>query len=613
MIKKIISLLCSVLLALCLFSSCKKDENNSTADNTSENENPASMDFSFTDNDLDASYDKSSAEKIDVSETQTITKGGTYILSGKLTDKAFSVEVSKEEKVRLVLNNVSINNSTGPALLIKSAKKVFLILEDNTENTLSDGNYYSLTEDGSSVDAAIFSKEKLTINGNGKLTVKGNYKHAIVSKDDIVVASGTLDITSKGAGIIGKDSVKFAEPDIKINAGSDAIRGDNADDATLGFVYIQNGTYDLVAKNDAIQSSSAIRISGGKINASAGSDIEYNAESEESQKGLKASGDIIIENGSIRVDSTDDSINSATSVTISGGTINLATGDDAIHADSAIKISDGTINVAKSNEGFESGEISVSGGKIDLSSTDDGINITNADSSFSISDGYIYIRAGGDGIDSNGAISMSGGVTLISGPENNGNGSFDYTTKATVTGGILVALGSNGMMQNFSEAENQGAILYTFKSQQAASTPFALCDSNNKVIVSFTPEKPYSGALITAPEIKENNSYKIVTGMTVKDTDANGYVHNGTGSGGTVQETIEMTSSLYGEGGMMGGGPHNGGKFDRGEMPTGEIPEDMPEMPEGMPEKPEGMPERPDGGNRPDFPRDGNYENFSGM
>ena len=597
MIKKIISLLCSVLLTLCLFSSCKKDGNNGTAENSSESENPASSDFSFTDNDLDASYDKNSAKKIDVSETHTITKGGTYILSGNLTDKAFSVEVSKEEKVRLVLNNVSVNNSTGPALLIKSAKKVFLILEDNTENTFSDASNYNLTEDGSSVDAAIFSKEKLTINGNGKLTVNGNYKHAIVSKDDVVVASGTLDITSKGVGILGKDSVKFANPDIKINAGTDAIRGDNADDANLGFVYIQNGTYNLVAKNDAIQSSSIIKIADGKINASAGSDIVYNPESEESQKGLKASSDIIIKNGSIRIDSTDDSINSEASVTISGGTINLATADDAIHADNAIEISDGTINVVKSNEGFESGKISVSGGKIDLTSTDDGINITDAESSFSISDGYIYIRAGGDGIDSNGAISISGGVTLISGPENNGNGSFDYSTKASVTGGILVALGSNGMMQNFSQAENQGAILYTFKSGQPASTSFALCDSENKVIVSFTPEKSYSCALVTAPEIKENNSYKIVTGITVKDTDVNGYVHNGTGSGGTVQDVIEMTSSLYGKGSMMGGampGGHGGGMGER--RPDGERPD-----PNGnVPEKPQGRPD-----NEPGF--------FSGM
>ena len=585
MIKKIISALCCVSVCVCLFASCKKDNTNKQ-ENITENEEISSMDFSFTDNDLDPSYDKNSAEKIDISAVHTITKGGTYILSGKLTDETFIVEVSKDEKVKLVFDNVSITNSKGPALLIKSAKKVFIILEDNTENTLSDGNYYSLTENGSSVDATIFSKEKLTINGNGKLTVTGNYKHAIVSKDDIVVADGILNITSKGVGILGKDSVKFASPAVEINAGTDAIRGDNADDANLGFVYIQNGTFNLIAGNDAIQSSSLIRISGGKINASAGSDVEYDPENEESQKGLRADGDVIIENGSVKINSTDDAINTKASVTITGGTISLTSGDDAIHSDDAIKISDGTLNIINCNEGLEAGEIAVSGGKIDLSSTDDGINITNTESSFYVSDGYICIRAGGDGIDSNGAIEISGGVTLISGPEKPGNGSFDYATKASVSGGVLVALGSGGMTQNFSENKNQGAILYSFKSTRNASTPFALCDKNDRVIVSFTPDKSYSSALITAPEIKENNSYKIVTGITVKDADINGFVHNGTGNGGEVEEIIEMTSSLYGKGNMPAGG-FPGGKPD--EMPSDFSPENMPERPEDMPEPPEGF------------------------
>ena len=600
MIKKIIALICCVAISICLFASCKKDGGEN--DIALENENLASMDFSFTDNDLDASYNKISAEKIDVSETHSVTEGGTYILSGE-TDELFTVEVSKDEKVKLVLNNVSITNSTGPAILIKSAKKVFITLEEKTENTLSDGSYYSLTEDGSSVDAAIFSKEKLTINGSGSLTVKGNYKHAIVSKDDVVVADGNLDITSKGVGILGEDSVKFASPTVEIVAGTDAIRGDNKDDAGAGFVYIQNGTFSLTAQNDTIQSSSVIRISDGTINAYSGSDLEYNPESETSQKGLRADSDIIIEKGSLKIASIDDAINSKTSVSISGGEISLTSGDDAIHADGKITISDGTVIIPKSNEGMEAGEIYISGGNIDISSEDDGINIANTDSILEISGGYTHIAANGDGIDSNGQISILGGVTLISGPEKPGNGSFDYATRATVSGGVLIALGSGGMDQNFTESQNQGAILYSFKQAKKASTPFALCDEDDKVIVSFTPDKAYSSALITAPEIKENGSYKIVTDMTVIDADINGFVHNGKGKGGTVEETIKMTSSLYGEGNMPAGG------FPQGKPDGNFRPEDMPSdfNPENMPERPEDGP-----GNTPDF-RGEIPENFENM
>ena len=163
------------------------------------------------------------------------------------------------------------------------------------------------------------------------------------------------------------------------------------------------------------------------------------------------------------------------------------------------------------------------------------------------------MNVGGDGIDSNGKLTVSGGVTLVSGPTGGGNGIFDYDGSATVTGGVLVALGTSSMAQNFSQAQNQGSILATFATQ-GAGTSFAVCDSTGKVIASFTSQKTYQCAIVTAPAIQSGNTYTLVAGATISGADSNGFAQNTTKTGGTTLATVTMTSNLYGAGGGMGGG-----------------------------------------------------------
>ena len=234
-------------------------------------------------------------------------------------------------------------------------------------------------------------------------------------------------------------------------------------------------------------------------------------------------------------------------------------------------LSDGKVKVTKSYEAIEGTQVVITGGEHSLVASDDGINAAGGNDSGStqpparpgdsftsssgqivISGGYTVVNANGDGIDSNGTISVSGGVTLVSGPTSGGNGIFDYDGTATVTGGVLVALGTSDMAQNFSSASNQGSMLVSF-TQQSAGKSFAVCDSNGKVIVSFTPEKSYKCAVVTAPEIQSGNSYTLVAGATVSGADSNGFARNTTKSGGTTLTTVTMSSLIYGSGGGMGG------------------------------------------------------------
>lgn len=109
----------------------------------------------------------------------TITAAGTYLVKGSASDATLTIDAAKTDKIQLVFDGVSLSCTDGPAVYIKCADKVFITLADGSENFLSDGDSYEIVDDGSTLDAALFSKEDLTINGNGSLTVNGNYKHGI--------------------------------------------------------------------------------------------------------------------------------------------------------------------------------------------------------------------------------------------------------------------------------------------------------------------------------------------------------------------------------------------------------------------------------------------------
>ena len=239
------------------------------------------MDFSYSDRDQNPDYDAESATLICFSDSGstvtgngasasgtdvTITAAGTYLLTGTASDAVLTVSASKTDKIQLVLNGLSLSCTDGPAVYIQSADKVFITLAENSENFLSDGNSYEITDDGSTLDAALFSKEDLTINGTGKLTVIGNYKHGIVSKDDLVVTGGILSITSVKVGLCGKDCVKINAGEITIDAGSDGIRSDNDEDTSCGYVYISGGTLHITAGNDGIQAETVLNIETTKSN-----------------------------------------------------------------------------------------------------------------------------------------------------------------------------------------------------------------------------------------------------------------------------------------------------------------------------------------------------------
>ena len=115
-------------------------------------------------------------------------------------------------------------------------------------------------------------------------------------------------------------------------------------------------------------------------------------------KGIKASGSLLIQSGSFKIDAADDAVHSNTAITVNGGSFEIASGDDAFHADQSLDINDGTIQITECYEGLEALQVRVSGGDITVKASDDGLNAAG-------------------GTDQSGANGLSCKVFLLSGYE----------------------------------------------------------------------------------------------------------------------------------------------------------------------------------------------------
>lgn len=604
--KTVISVL--ILCACLLLSSCGKKNTASGTNNISNMSavteiSTDDMDFEFSNNDTTYDYDESEAKTVGDSEkTVKITAEGTYVVSGE--HESITVSAPDTAKVRIILKNATVSNTSGPAIYIEKADKVFITACEGTVNTLSDGTSYTGDFKDTNIDGAIFSKTDLTLNGEGTLNITGNCKCGVVSKDDLIICGLNLTVKSTGCALEGKDCVKIKDAAITVSAGGDGIRSTNTEKANKGFVYIETGNIDITSGNDGIQAATVLKAANGNVKITAGggaADTKQNSggrnmpgfggstqttDDEESTKGLKAGSLILIDEGGFEVSSKEDSFHSNGDIEINGGSFTAAAGEDGFHADNNLIINGGSITVSQSYEGLEGQKVTVTGGNIDITASDDGINAAGSSSSSStggrpgssdsnalitIGGGYIVVNASGDGIDSNGNIVISGGTVLVSGPADNGNGAFDYGGEATVSGGTVILCGSSGMAQGFSDKSEQASFMYTLDSSASAGSSVALTDENGNVLASFIPAKQYNNVVISTPSLKNGSSYKLVIGGTVSGADKNGYASSGSVSSAAQTLDIKLTgiTTAIGSGGMSGGnmGGGNKGRFGGGQAP----------------------------------------------
>jgi hypothetical protein len=500
--------------------------------------------------------------------TAIITAAGTYCLSGTLADGQIIVDAAKAEMVRLILNGVNITNSTNAPINIQSAQKAMIVLAENTSNVLTDAASYVFPDaDTDEPNAALFSKVDLTIYGKGSLSVAGHYNDAIASKDGLIIASGTINVTAVDDGIRGKDYLVVKGGTITVDAKGDGLKADNDEDAKRGYVWIENGVLTINSGDDAITGETDALISDGTITIVSGGGSSYKASSTVSAKGIKGTVVTIIDGGTIAISSADDAIHSNAHLIINGGTFAISSGDDGIHADSTLGINGGDIRISKSYEGIESKMVAINDGTIHLVASDDGLNCAGGkdasgaggwqNPSFSgnyylyINGGYIDIQTVGDGIDVNGTIIMTGGTVLVNGPTSNGNGPLDYDKAFKITGGFLAASGSSGMAQAPGTSSTQNSLLLNFTSTQSAGTLFNIQTSAGENILTFAPVKAFQSVAFSSPALVKG-SYYAYTGGSSTGTPTDGLYEGGSYTPGTKYASFTVSSVVTSIGGRMG-------------------------------------------------------------
>jgi len=604
--KKTISVLLAMILVLSMLSGCgvkvsdagpektETAESSTDTDGTQGEAAPVTVDFSktdadmFTERDTTTAYDTNKAIIVHLNGTTavassdgvtisgpsvTLTEDATYVISGELSDGMLIVNAPSTAKPHVVLNGVSITSRTSAALYVSEADKVIVTLAEGTVNTLENGGGFASAD----IDAPLFSKQDLTLNGTGALTVTSPAGHGVVCKDDLVITGGAYRVNAASHGLNANDSVRIAAATLAVNAGKDAIHCENSEDASKGFVYLSSGTIQAEAAGDGIAASAYMQIASGTIDLLVGGGSENGAKehadtfgnfmgggrpggmhsdnmqnstaeaASTSMKGLKAANSLLISDGNITINSADDAIHSNVSVVINGGTFTIASGDDAVHAEEILTVTAGKIDISECYEGLEALHIDLQGGEIKLKASDDGLNAaggvdqsgttggrdgmfggrpnggggmaSNANGSIKVAGGNLYIHSSGDGMDANGTLEISGGHITIVGPTQGDTATLDYDKSAVITGGTFIGTGAAGMAQSFSDSA-QGVVALRVGNQNAG-TNILLINKDGNTIIEYAPELSFAVVILSTPEIKSGETYTITVGSMSGEFKAN--------------------------------------------------------------------------------------------
>lgn len=211
--------------------------------------------------------DISDTDAVSVSgKVYTITKAGTYTISGTMADGQIRVDIPKTEKATLLLNNFTGSCSDSAVIYVMSADEVYIDMEKESVNTLTDGNSYVFENPADDKpNACIYSSDDLTIKGGGTLNVIGNYNNGIGCKNDIDIKNGVVNVTAIKNAIKGNDSVTLrGDAVVNILDAKDGIKSDNTDKAGKGFVHvIEEAKLSVNCSDDAIQATQNVTITSG--------------------------------------------------------------------------------------------------------------------------------------------------------------------------------------------------------------------------------------------------------------------------------------------------------------------------------------------------------------
>ncbi len=363
----------------------------------------------------------------------------------------------------------------------------------------------------------------------------------------LTLAPGTVNVISDSdacqydeAGGDEPNAPVFVKGDLTINGtGELQVQGNYQDGIrSKGDLLVMSGSISVDAQGHGLKGKDSVAVRGGTLDIRSGKD------------GIKSNNDSDEEKGFVWID---------------GGSIVITAQDDGIQAETALIVSGGEITVTESQEGLAGRTVDILGGLIRANTSDDGINsaasvdterekMQDQEGVYTrIAGGEIWLNAQADGIDSNGDLLIEGGALYLSGPTGNGDGILDYNGTGTITGGTVFAAGSAGMMQTFGDTSTQNYLVVYYTETQKAGTTLRLLDDSGSELGSYAPEKEYQAVIISSPDIRTGNTYRVASDEVEAELMVSGIV------------TIYGTAPNTRPGGGFGGGCGDGGERMRPE------------------------------------------------
>lgn len=564
--------LLSVVIALLMLTSCATNATNATntesdiaaeQNNTAESTSAINPETESTDSETDGEYypeakysdfdlntsvsDSAVYVTLSGSQAETtgelevgdgyikIENGGDYVLSG---DYSGQIIVESEENVHLILSGVTIYNAMAP-IYVKSAKNVCITLATGTVNTISDSSEYTY-EDGEDEPAAtVYSKDDLTINGDGELIVNANYDKGIHSKDDLKIISGKITVNSVGDAIKGKDCLLIKDGEITITTGVDGLKSNNDSNEEKGYVIIEGGKIKISAGDDAVHAESWLIVYGGEINIT---------ECYEGLEGKK----VEIYGGDINIVSSDDSINAAsgssgdTDFTIPDRDFNFSNFNSE-DGQTPPEMSDSD-NTDGTRPEMPSGDFTPGDGQTppempDSDNTDDSTSSGFGKGGFGGFGGFggggnggfnepaedgVYIKIFGDNItlsggndvlDSNGTLEITGGTITVNNPNMVVYGEpdciIDVNGTATVSGGTFIAYsrGATSASQAFT-------VPYITSSVTESGASVTVKDASGQTVIEIASAEKCSTLYIASDMLTSGETYTVTVGSTTTEVTA---------------------------------------------------------------------------------------------
>lgn len=589
--------------------SCSKDDDDSSLEAEAIVEETEDIDAELVPNSQDVNFDNAikinfttdgvqienpfdgNGVSIEVSDdhvkaTSTITdKELNYILSGVTSDG--SVKFYGSYKFGIVLNGVGITNPTGAAINNQCGKKTTITVVANTNNRLIDGATYQYI-DGEDMKGTFFSEGQLNFYGAGTLEVRGKNKHAICVDDYFRMYEGNIIIKEAASdGIHSNDYIRIDAGTLTVKSTGEGL------DCEKGYVTINGGAVNITTKGEKSHGVKSYTYTA--INSTGTFDVSVSGKA---SKAIKSTGDVTITNGTINLtttgnamyDTTDADIASAagincdSNVLINGGTTTISSsgsGGKGISADGTFTMNNGYVKVTTTGNQFKYGSddtagkaikstgnltvnggtivikttgveaegleskatLAITGGAIEIEAYDDCIN---AATHIDISGGYIYCNSTtNDGIDSNGTLSILGGVIISAGASAPEEGFDCDSNEFKITGGTLVGIGG----ANSTPTENvctQNALIYNPTSISIQIIRIESLAGNE--VLTFKLPRTYTQKmcmLFSSPALASNASYNIYTGGSISGgTDFHGLYTDATYAKGTQATTFTTNSRV---------------------------------------------------------------------